>query len=60
VLAAIDESFNSSDVARIEKGFRLAAGISGKQFVDEGLQGLDIKTAISRERMRQLTALFTT
>jgi hypothetical protein len=60
VLAAIDESFNSSDVALIEEGFRLAAGISGKQFVDEGLQGLDIKTAISRERMRQLTALFTT
>jgi hypothetical protein len=47
-------------VARIEKGFRLAAGISGKQFVDEGLQGLDIKTAISQERMRQLTALFNT
>jgi tRNA nucleotidyltransferase (CCA-adding enzyme) len=60
VLAAIDESFKSSDVALIEEGFRLAAGISGKQFVDEGLQGLDIKTAISRERMRQLTALFTT
>ena len=57
VLGSIDETFNKTQVARIEKGKQLAANIRGEQFTKQGLSGPDIKAAISAARLRQLDAL---
>ena len=57
VLGAIDESFHTTQVARIEKGNQLLASIRGEQFMQQGLKGPEIKAAISAERLRQLNAL---
>ena len=58
VLDTIDEAFNETTLARIEKGHQLAANIRGEQFTELGLKGPEIKTAMSAERLRQLNALF--
>ena len=58
VLGAIDESFHTAQVVRIEKGNQLVASISGEQFIKQGLKGPEIKAAISAERLRQLDKLF--
>ena len=57
VLGAIDESFHTTQMARIEKGHQLAASIRGEQFIKQGLKGPEIKEAISAERLRQLNVL---
>ncbi len=57
VLGAIDEAFNETQVTRIEKGNQLVASIRGEHFVQQGLKGTEINTAMSAERLRQLNTL---
>ena len=57
VLGAIDEAFNETQVARIEKGHQLVASIRGELFIQQRLKGPEIKAALSAERLRQLDAL---
>jgi tRNA nucleotidyltransferase (CCA-adding enzyme) len=58
VLGAIDEVFDETQVATIEKAVELAAGVRGEQFAQQGMKGPGIKAAMSAERVRQLNALF--
>ncbi len=58
VLSAIDKAFHETQVARIERANQLVGSIRGEQFIKQGLLGPDIKTAMSKERLRQLNRLF--